>query len=99
VEVDRKKSMEEAILRIVDEKLSILGEHGKHLTYFYLEKRGIKQCEIPRRMEEFLSVLEETYSISATVILGKLIVKGLEELAEAEELKHVLEIFKSRRET
>ena len=89
--------MEEIILRIVDEKLNILGEHGKHMTYFYLEKKGIKRCEIPRRIEEFLSVLEETYSVSATMIVRKLIVRSLEEIDEGEELKHVLEIFRSWR--
>ena len=86
--------MDEVILKIVDEKLNILGEHGKHMTYFYLEKRGIKRCEIRRKLEEFLSVLEETYSVNATMIVRKLVMNSLRELGENEEVRHILEVFR-----
>jgi hypothetical protein len=41
--LSRKKLIDEVILRVVNEKLGVLGEHGKQMTYFYLEKRGVKR--------------------------------------------------------
>lgn len=77
VEAMGKKDFEKLFIEAVDEGLEALGESGKHMIFFHLEKSySIKRHEIPKKPEAFAEGLEKIFGAGASV-LEKLIVKSL----------------------
>lgn len=74
---EKEKDFEKLFIEAVDEGLETLGESGKHMIFFHLEKNcSIKKHEIPRNPEAFAKGLEKIFGAGASV-LEKLIVKSL----------------------
>jgi len=74
---DKEKIFERLFIEAVDEGLGTLGESGKHMIFFHLDKSySIKKHEISRRPEVFAKGLEKIFGAGATV-LQKLIIKSL----------------------
>jgi len=74
---EKEKDFEKLFIEAVDEGLETLGESGKHMIFFHLEKSySIKRHEIPKNPEAFAKGLEKIFGAGASV-LEKLIVKSL----------------------
>jgi len=74
---EKEKDFEKLFIEAVDEGLETLGESGKHMIFFHLEKSySIKRHEIPKNPEAFAEGLEKIFGAGAAV-LEKLIVKNL----------------------
>lgn len=74
---EREKEFEKLFIEAVDEGLETLGESGKHMIFFHLDKSySIKKHEIPKNPEAFAEGLEKIFGAGASV-LEKLIVKSL----------------------
>jgi len=74
---EKEKDFEKLFIEAVDEGLETLGESGKHMIFFHLEKSySIKRHEIPKKPEAFAKGLEKIFGAGAAV-LEKLIVKNL----------------------
>ena len=72
-----EKSFEQLLIEAVDEGLESLGESGKHMIFYHLDKSySIKKHEIPKIPEAFAEGLEKIFGAGASV-LEKLIVKSL----------------------
>ena len=72
-----EKDFEKLFIEAVDEGLETLGESGKHMIFFHLDKSySIKKHEIPKKPEAFAKGLEKIFGAGASV-LEKLIVKSL----------------------
>jgi hypothetical protein len=72
-----EKEFERLFIEAVDEGLGTLGESGKHMIFFHLDKSySITKHDIPKRPEAFAKGLEKIFGAGATV-LEKLIVKSL----------------------
>jgi len=75
--VEKEKDFDELFIEAVDEGLDVLGESGRQMTFFHLEKSySIKRHEIPQKPEAFATGLEKIFGAGASV-LEKLIVKSL----------------------
>lgn len=74
---EKHKDFEKLFIEAVDEGLNVLGESGRQMIFFHLEKsHSIKRHEIPKKPEAFATGLEKIFGAGATV-LEKLIVKSL----------------------
>ena len=74
---EKETDFEKLFIEAVDEGLETLGESGKHMIFFHLEKScSIKKHEIPRNPEAFAKGLEKIFGAGASV-LENLIVKSL----------------------
>ena len=74
---EKGKNFEKLFIEAVDEGLETLGERGKHMIFFHLDKsHSIKKYEIPKNPEAFARGLEKIFGAGASV-LEKLIVKSL----------------------
>ncbi|KPV62988.1 MAG: hypothetical protein AOA66_1058 [Candidatus Bathyarchaeota archaeon BA2] len=74
---EKGKDFEKLFIEAVDEGLNVLGESGKQMIFFHLEKScSIKKHEIPKKPEAFAEGLEKIFGAGASV-LEKLIVKSL----------------------
>lgn len=68
---------EKLFMEAVDEGLRFLGESGRRMVFFHLERSySIKRDDIPKKPEAFIAGLEEIFGAGASV-LEKLIVKSL----------------------
>jgi len=74
---EKVKDFDEFFVEAVDEGLRVLGESGKQMVFFYLEKNhSIKRDEIAKKPEAFALGLEKIFQAGALVI-EKLIVESL----------------------
>lgn len=74
---ERGKDFDNLFIEAVDEGLDVLGESGRQMIFFHLEKSySIKRHEIPQKPEAFAAGLENIFGAGASV-LEKLIVKSL----------------------
>lgn len=74
---EKAKKFDEIFIEAVDEGLKVLGESGKQMIFFYLEKGfSVKKHEIPEKPEAFAQGLEKIFKAGALVI-EKLIVENL----------------------
>ena len=75
-EVERKRlksQLDATILDAVDESLATFGESVKQGVYFYLEnKYHIEKQDIPSKIGEFASGIEEVFGIGAKLIEMKI---------------------------
>ena len=72
-----EKEFEKFFIEAVDEGLETLGESGKHMIFFHLDKNySVKKHEIPKKPEAFARGLEKIFGAGASV-LERLIVKSL----------------------
>jgi len=72
-----EKDFDKLFIEAVDEGLDVLGESGRHMVFFHLERScSIKRHEIPKKPEAFAAGLEKIFGAGASV-LEKLIVKSL----------------------
>lgn len=72
-----EEKFERLIIEAVDEGLESLGESGKHMIFYHLDKNySVKRHEIPKTPEAFAEGLEEIFGAGASV-LERLIVKSL----------------------
>jgi len=75
--VEKEKDFDKLFIEAVDEGLDVLGESGRQMIFFHLEKSySIKRHEIPEKPEAFAEGLEKIFGAGASV-LEKLIVKSL----------------------
>ena len=57
------------ILEVIDESLASFGESVKQVVYFQLQTtHHVERHDIPSRMEEFASTVEEIFGIGAKLI-------------------------------
>jgi hypothetical protein len=74
---EKGKDFDKLFIEAVDEVLNVLGESGRQMIFFHLEKsHSIKRHEIPKKPEAFAAGLEKIFGAGAAVI-EKLIVKSL----------------------
>jgi hypothetical protein len=74
---EKEKEFEKLLIEAVDEGLETLGESGKHMIFFHLDKSySVKRHEIPKKPEAFAIGLEKIFGAGASV-LERLIVKSL----------------------
>jgi hypothetical protein len=72
-----ENEFEKLFIEAVDDGLETLGESGKHMVFFHLDKSySVKRHEIPKKPEAFAKGLEKIFGAGASV-LEKLIVKSL----------------------
>jgi hypothetical protein len=75
--MEKGKDFDKLFIEAVDEGLDVLGDSGRQMIFFHLEKScSVKRHEIPDRPEAFAEGLEKIFGVGATVI-EKLIVKSL----------------------
>jgi len=75
--VEEEREFEKLFIEAVDEGLGTLGESGKHMIFFHLDRSySVKKHEIPKKPEAFARGLEKIFGAGASV-LEKLIVKSL----------------------
>ena len=68
-----KSQLDATILEAVDESLAAFGESVKQGVYFYLEnKYHIEKQDIPSKIDEFASGIEEVFGIGAKLIEMKI---------------------------
>jgi hypothetical protein len=74
---EKEKDFEKLFMEAVDEGLETLGESGKHMIFFHLDRSySIKKHEIPKKPEAFAEGLEKIFGAGASV-LERLIVRSL----------------------
>ncbi len=74
---EKEKDFEKLFIEAVDEGLGTLGESGKHMIFFHLDKSySVKKHEIPKKPEAFARGLERIFGAGASV-LEKLILRSL----------------------
>jgi len=75
--VEKEKEFEKLFIEAVDEGLETLGESGKHMIFFHLDKSySVKRHDILKKPEAFARGLEKIFGAGASV-LESLIVKSL----------------------
>ncbi|MEM2972140.1 MAG: hypothetical protein QW270_06955 [Candidatus Bathyarchaeia archaeon] len=75
--VEKTKSFDEILAEAVDEGLKTLGESGKHMIFFYLEKDfSLRKDEISKNPEALAQGLEKIFKAGASV-LEKIIIEKL----------------------
>jgi hypothetical protein len=63
------RDFEKILLESIDEGLKVLGESGKHMVFFYLERNcSIRKCDIPKNPEAFVRGLEKIFGAGAPVL-------------------------------
>jgi hypothetical protein len=61
------------ILEVIDESLASFGESVKQVVYFQLQtNHHVKKQDIPSKIEEFASTIEEIFGIGARLIEMKI---------------------------
>jgi len=79
-----EKDFEKLFIEAVDEGLGTLGESGKHMIFFHLDRSySVKKHEIPKKPEAFARGLERIFGAGASV-LEKLILRSLYSKLELE---------------
>jgi hypothetical protein len=74
---EKGKDFKILFMEAVDEGLSFLGESGRHMVLYHLERNySIKRHEIPKNPEAFVAGLEGIFGAGASV-LEKMILKSL----------------------
>jgi hypothetical protein len=74
---EKGKDFEKLFLEAVDEGLKVLGESGKHMVFFHLERSySIKRHDIPKKPEALAAGLEKIFGAGASVLL-KLVLESL----------------------
>jgi hypothetical protein len=74
---EKEKEFEKLFIEAVDEGLGTLGESGKHMIFFHLDRsHSVKKHEIPKKPEAFARGLEKIFGAGASV-LEKLILRSL----------------------
>jgi len=74
---EKEKDFEKLLIEAVDEGLETLGESGKTMIFFHLDKSySVRKHEIPKKPEAFARGLRKIFGAGATVI-ERLIVKSL----------------------
>lgn len=62
-------SFKEHLLEAIDEGLSVLGESGKKVVYYYLEKNfKIKKQDIPNKIDKFADAIEKIFGDGANIL-------------------------------
>jgi len=65
----RERDFERILLEAIDEGLAALGEGGKHMVFFYLERNcSIRKQDIPKKPEAFVTGLEKIFGAGAPVL-------------------------------
>jgi len=73
----KTKDFGKILLEAIDEGLEVLGEGGKYMVFFYLErKHSIRKHDIPRNPEAFVKGLEEIFGVG-TDVLERIILKRI----------------------
>lgn len=63
------RDFERILLEAIDEGLAVLGEGGKHMVFFYLERNcSIRKQDIPKNPEAFVTGLEKIFGAGASVL-------------------------------
>jgi hypothetical protein len=71
----KPNNFDKILLEAIDEGLSVLGDGGKHMVFFYLEKNcSIRKQDIPENPEAFIRGLEKIFG-AGTTVLEKMILK------------------------
>jgi len=71
------KDLNKILLEAIDEGLDVLGNGGKYMVFFYLERNcSIKKCDIPKNPEAFIKGLEKIFGVG-TSVLEKIILKRI----------------------
>ena len=74
---EKKRDFEKLFIEAVNEGLETLGESGKHMIFFHLDKSySVKKHEILEKPEAFARGLEKIFGAGASV-LERLILKSL----------------------
>jgi hypothetical protein len=74
---EKGKDFEKLFLEAVDEGLKVLGESGKQMVFFHLEKSySVKGDEIPKKPEAFIMGLQKIFGAGSAVV-EKLILETL----------------------
>ena len=74
---EKERDVEKLFIEAVDEGLGTLGESGKHMIFFHLDKsHSVQKHDIPKRPEAFAEGLEKIFGAGASV-LERLILKSL----------------------
>ncbi len=74
---EKERDFEKLFIEAVDEGLETLGESGKHMIFFHLDKSySVKKNDIPKKPEAFARGLQKIFGAGASVI-EKLILKSL----------------------
>jgi len=74
---EKERDFEKLFIEAVDEGLGTLGESGKHMIFFHLDKSySIKKHDIPKRPEAFAEGLKKIFGAGASV-LERLILRSL----------------------
>lgn len=74
---EKGRDFEILFMEAVDEGLSFLGESGRHMVFYHLERNySIKRHEIPKNPEAFIAGLERIFGAGASV-LKKMILKSM----------------------
>ena len=74
---EKERDFEKLFIEAVDEGLGTLGESGKHMIFFHLDKSySVKKHDIPKRPEVFAEGLKKIFGAGASV-LERLILKSL----------------------
>jgi len=73
----KPEEFEKLFMEAVDEGLKSLGESGRHMVFYHLERSySIKRQDIPKKPEAFAEGLKKIFGEGATV-LEKIIIKKL----------------------
>ncbi len=65
--------LDKKILEVIDESLTSFGESVKQVVYFQLQtNRHVEKQDIPSRIEEFASTVEEIFGVGARLIEMKI---------------------------
>jgi hypothetical protein len=71
------KDFDRILLEAIDEGLTALGDGGKYMVFFYLERNySIRKHDIPKNPEAFVKGLEKIFG-AGTTVLEKMIVKSI----------------------
>lgn len=71
------KDFDKILLEAIDEGLDVLGNGGKYMVFFYLERNcSIKKRDIPKNPEAFIKGLEKIFGVG-TSVLEKIILKRI----------------------
>jgi hypothetical protein len=73
----KPEDFDKILLEAIDEGLAVLGDGGKHMVFFYLERNcSIRKHDIPKNPEAFVRGLEKIFG-AGTTVLEKMILKRI----------------------
>jgi hypothetical protein len=74
---EKRQDFEKLFMEAVDEGLKVLGESGKQMVFFHLQKSySLKRDEIPKKPEVFITGLQKIFGAGA-MVLEKIILETL----------------------